>query len=99
TAQPLVIAARAEEATPTEAGVTAGASASLESAAKWLLEQQEDSGGFLGFSGEVDASSTAAAVVALYAAGDGDAAVAGSIEKAMTYLDQSGGDYAAAGPG
>jgi hypothetical protein len=91
--------ARADEATPAVSGVPVDIASSLTLATHWLLEQQEESGGFLGYSGEVDASSTAAAVLALYAARKGDGAAADSIEKAMTYLDQSGGEYAAAGPG
>ncbi len=96
---PRAYVARAEEATPAVSGVPADAESSLTSAANWLLAQQDESGGFQGYSGDVDASSTAAAVLALYAARESDGSRAESIEKAMKYLDQAGGEYAAAGPG
>lgn len=91
--------AGAEDATPAVGVGPADASSSLIAAAKWLLGQQAESGGFLGYTGDVDASSTSAAILALYAAGEGNGEVAGSIEKAMVFLDRFGGDYAAAGPG
>lgn len=96
---PRVHLVRAEEATPGVSGRQIDAASSLSLAANWLLQKQEESGGFQGYSGEVDASSTAAAVVALYAARKSNEATADSIENAMTYLDQSGGEYAAAGAG
>src|SRR3954453_9481533 len=91
--------ARAEEATPANNVVSGDPASSLNAAATWLLGQQDASGGFRGYSGGADASATAAAVLALYAAGSSDEAIDGSIDKAMTFLDQSGAEYAAAGAG
>jgi hypothetical protein len=90
----------AQEATP---GVVSESTAisPVEAASAWLREQQDASGGFLGFSGEPDPGTTTDAVMALYAAQLRDPAAAASLDAAMAYLEheENGWAYARTGPG
>ena len=63
----------AQEATP-GARSESTAMSPVEAASTWLRQQQDASGGFLGFSGEPDPGATTDAVIALYAAQQGDPA-------------------------
>jgi hypothetical protein len=91
-------ASSAQEATPT-ALPESSAMSPVEAAAVWLLEQQDASGGFLGFSAEPDPGTTTDAVMALYAARDRDPEAAASLDSAVAYLEEHGAAYAATGPG
>ena len=71
----------------------------VEAASVWLREQQDASGGFLGFSGEPDPGTTTDAVMALYAAQERDPAAAAALGAAVNYLEKNGAAYAATGPG
>jgi hypothetical protein len=90
----------AQEATPGALSESTAMSP-VEAASTWLREQQDASGGFLGFSGEPDPGATTDAVIALYAAQQGDPAAAASLDAALAYLerDENGAIYAATGPG
>jgi hypothetical protein len=57
----------------------------LESAVAWLLEQQQDDGGFPGFSGESDPATTVDAVVALASASA--AGIDVDLEPALNFLE------------
>jgi Prenyltransferase and squalene oxidase repeat len=83
-------AVRAQPATP-------AAGSPVERAAAWLTTQQGADGGFLGFSGTSDPSTTADAIVALVAAGN--AGVPVDVTKAVDYLEQNALVYAQGGPG
>lgn len=87
-------AAAARQATP-----AAVAADSLAAATAWLLAQQDASGGFPGYSGELDAGVTTDAVIALAAAADTDPGAEAAIENAMTYLAANGEAYARTGAG
>jgi hypothetical protein len=68
----------------------------LDAAVAWLVAQQDPSGGFLGFSGTPDAGTTIDAVLALISVPGVDQSV---IDAAVAYLETSGAEYAAFGPG
>jgi hypothetical protein len=89
----------AQESTPSSSQSTA--ISPVEAASTWLREQQDASGGFLGFSGEPDPGTTTDAVIALYAAQQRDPAAAASLDAALAYLDreENGAAYAETGPG
>jgi hypothetical protein len=87
----------AEEATPAALSESTAMSP-VAAASVWLREQQDASGGFLGFSGEPDPGTTTDAVMALYAAQERDPAAAAALEAAVTYLEENGADYVT-GPG
>ena len=90
----------AQEATP-GARSESTAMSPVEAASTWLRQQQDASGGFLGFSGVPDPGATTDAVLALYAAQQGDPAAAAALDAALTYLerDENGATYAETGPG
>jgi len=90
----------AQEATPGPLSESTAMSP-VEAASAWLREQQDASGGFLGFSGEPDPGTTTDAVMALYAARQRDPAAAASLDAALTYLERedNGAAYALTGPG
>ena len=73
------------------------ASAAIESAVTWLISQQADDGGFLGFSGESDAAVTADAVIALAAAKN--AGVDVKLDSVLVYLRENALVFAQTGPG
>src|SRR5215213_10132376 len=91
---------KAQQATP-GALSTNSAISPVEAASAWLREQQDASGGFIGFSGEPDPGTTTDAVMALYAAQQRDPAAAASLNAALAYLDreENGAAYAETGPG
>lgn len=98
-ASPIAQAQEATPATPATAVVESAAMSPVEAATGWLRVQQELSGGFPGFSGEVDPGTTTDAVIALHAAQESDPAAAGSLAAALAYLEKSGTSYAETGPG
>jgi hypothetical protein len=71
----------------------------LAASVAWLLAQQDTSGGFPGYSGELDAGVTTDAVMALAAAADTDPNAGAAIDKAMAYLEANGDAYAQTGAG
>lgn len=71
--------------------------ASVESAVQWLLSQQNDDGGFIGFSGESDAGATVDAVLAISSAQQ--AGIEVDLESAMKYLESQALVYAQFSPG
>ena len=71
--------------------------ASVESAVQWLLTQQNEDGGFIGFSGESDAGATVDAVFALASAQQVGIEV--DLESAMKYLESQALVYAQFSPG
>jgi hypothetical protein len=91
---------KAQEATP---GVLSESTAMspVAAASAWLREQQDASGGFLGFSGQPDPGTTTDAVMALYAAQQRDPEAAASLDAALAYLarEENGAAYARTGPG
>ncbi len=90
----------AQEATPGALSESIAMSP-VEAASTWLREQQDTSGGFLGFSGEPDPGTTTDAVMALFAAQRRDPAAAAALGAAMSYLEgeETGAAYAETGPG
>ena len=90
----------AQEATPSSLSESAAISPA-EAASTWLREQQDQSGGFIGLSGEPDPGTTTDAVMALYAAQRSDPAATASLDAALAYLEQeeNGATYARTGPG
>lgn len=76
---------------------TPEANSALESATTWLITQQADDGGFLGFSGASDAATTADAVLALAAAKN--AGVEVNLESVLVYLRENALVFAQTGPG
>lgn len=73
-------------ATPATAGTA------LEGAVAWLVGQQADDGGFVGFSGESDPGATLDAIMALAAAETAGVDAGDAIERAIGYLES--GDVA-----
>jgi hypothetical protein len=71
----------------------------LDGAVAYLLDQQAENGGFVGFSGEPDPGTTTDAVYALRAAALRGIETEAALEAASEYLEETGGAYAAAGPG
>ena len=71
----------------------------LERAVEYLLAQQAEDGGFVGFAGTADPGTTADAVVALKAAGFRGITVDPAITAALVYLEPQAAAYAAIGPG
>lgn len=67
----------------------------------WLIDQQQEDGSWLGFSGEPDAGTTIEAVLALAAADEAGLDVGDSIDLAMGWLDtgDNAAGYATSGPG
>ena len=97
----------AGQATPTASpGASPAASpmvggGGIPAAATWLVGQQAEDGGFVGFEGVSDPSVTADALISLVAAresGDG-ADVDRAIERGTTYLEQQSAGYAETGAG
>jgi hypothetical protein len=64
----------------------------MEGAVAWLVGQQADDGGFVGFSGESDAGATLDAIIALAAADRAGVDSADAIARAVAYLES--GDVA-----
>ncbi len=64
----------------------------IEGAVAWLLPQQADDGGFVGFSGESDAGTTLDALMALAAANQAGVDTSDPIDRAIAYLES--GDVA-----
>jgi hypothetical protein len=60
-----------------QALLSVGETAAAADAVSWLLDQQEDDGGFVGDEGTANANSTGLATIALLEAGEDDAAVLG----------------------
>lgn len=87
-----------KQATP---GATPAATPSfgtgLEGAVQWLLSQEADDGGFLGFSGKTDPGATADAVIALGAARKTGIDV--ELSNAVGYLATNANTYAQSGTG
>lgn len=81
-------------ATPVAAQENASA---IDAAVQWLLAQQNEDGGFTGFSGESDAGATVDAVLALASAQQ--AGVGADLEAAMKYLESQALVYAQFSPG
>ena len=73
----------------------------LPAAAAWLLDQQADDGGFIGFEGVSDPSVTADALFSLVSAREAGAGVDvdEAIEQGVVYLEQQSADYAGTGAG
>lgn len=90
--------AAAQPATPA-AAAEPGADPALVRAVEHLLGQQDEAGGFAGFSGEPDPGVTTDAVVALRAASSQGIDTAAAIDRAVAYLAANGGAYAETGPG
>jgi hypothetical protein len=88
----------ARQATPA-ASPAAPLADPLSAATAWLLARQDASGGFPGFSGELDAGVTTDAVLALAAAAETDPALDAAIGKAVAYLAENGQPYAQTGAG
>ena len=66
----------------------------IDPAVAWLRSQQQSDGGFLGFSGKSDPSTTTDIVVALAAAGDDPATVSNGGPSAVDYLRSQTANYA-----
>lgn len=79
--------------------VVPGPDPALIRAVDYLLEQQDEDGGFLGLEGEPDPGTTSDAVFALKAAGQGGVDTAAAIDRALVYLESAGGAYAEQGAG
>lgn len=71
----------------------------LDAASAWLRSQQDSSGGFPGFSGDLDPGTTTDAVMALYAAQSSDPEAGAALDAAMAYLEKEGAPYASTGAG
>lgn len=74
------------------AATPASGGTGIEGAAAWLLPQQGDDGGFVGFSGESDAGATLDAILALTASEIAGVDTGDSIDRAIAYLES--GDVA-----
>lgn len=85
-------------ATPLASPVGAGG---VEDAVIWLMDQQQEDGSWLGFSGEPDAGTTIDAIIALAAADEAGLDVGNSLDLALAWLDSGSfaADYATSGPG
>lgn len=88
----------ARQATPAASAATAAADP-LVAATGWLLAQQDASGGFPGYSGELDAGVTTDAVMAMAASAGANPAAGAAIDKAVSYLAENGEPYARTGAG
>lgn len=81
------IAASAQSGTPVASPVASPVTApGLQGAVDWLIDQQQDDGSWLGFSGEPDAGTTVDAIIALSAAREADMDIGDSLDKAVTWL-------------
>jgi len=89
----------AAQGTPPAGASTPSTEIAPANGAAWLIGQQGDDGGFIGFSGESDPGLTADAVVGLKAAEFRGADVSASLDAARQYLMSAGAGYAAVGPG
>lgn len=92
----------AQDATPDASPLaTPVAAPGVEGAVAWLIDQQQEDGSWLGFSGEPDAGTTVDAVIALAAADEAGIDVGDSIDLALAWLDTdtNAADYVAGGPG
>lgn len=88
----------AQPATPA-APAEPGPDPALIKAIDYVLSQQDDDGGFVGFTGEPDPGITVDAVFALKAAGQRGVDTTAAIDQALVYLEAEGGAYADIGPG
>lgn len=91
-------AVAARQATPA-ASPAARPADPLAASTAWLLAQQDASGGFPGYSGDLDVGVTTDAVMALAAASDTDPSVDAAVDKAVAYLAGNGDAYAQTGAG
>ncbi|MDQ4100528.1 MAG: cell wall anchor protein [Chloroflexota bacterium] len=95
--------ALAGQATPSASPVASpvGQGGGVAAAAAWLLGQQAEDGGFVGFEGVSDPSVTADAIFALVAARDAGAPadVDAALQRAVAFLEQQSAGYAVTGAG
>src|SRR5690606_25379196 len=78
----------AQDSTPDVSPVASPVTVSgVEGAVAWLIDQQQEDGSWLGFSGEPDAGTTIDAVLALAAADEAGIDVGDSIDLALGWLD------------
>lgn len=91
--------ADARQGTPESAPSESLAGTHLDAASAWLRAQQDDSGGFPGFSGDLDPGTTTDAVIALYATRGSDPEAGAALDAAVGYLEKEGTPYAATGAG
>lgn len=93
----VAVQAGAQSATPM---ATAG-QADLQAAAEWLISQQGEDGGFLGFSGESEVSITIDAIIALVAAEHRGVDTGTAIDEAVAFMESGDGAlvYAQTGAG
>ena len=91
--------AHAQEATPAASLAASPAEDPLAAASAWLRAQQDASGGFPGYSGEVDPGATIDAVLALSAAQESDPEAAATLAAAVAYLETEGLPYSQTGAG
>lgn len=92
----------AQDATPEATPLaTPVAAPGVEGAVIWLIDQQQEDGSWLGFSGEPDVGTTLDAIIALAAAQEAAIDVGDSIDLALAWLDESDAtaEYAVSGPG
>ena len=92
------VAISAQDATPDASPV---AVPGVEGAVAWLIDQQQEDGSWLGFSGEPDVGTSIDAVLALAAADVSGIDTGDSIDNALAWLDAdpATADYATSGPG
>ena len=94
----LLPGAAARQATPVASPVAMPADP-LAASVAWLLAQQDASGGFPGFSGDLDPGVTTDAVLALASVAETDPAAQAAINRATEYLAANGEAYAHTGAG
>lgn len=92
----------AQDASPVASPMaTPVAGPGLDAAVDWLVDQQQEDGSWLGFSGEPDTGTTVDAIIALGAAREAEIDVDAPIELALGWLDSEtfAADYANTGTG
>ena len=95
----VLAAGQATPATTAPSPTPDPAAEALDRAIAYLIEQQADDGGFVGFEGVSDAGTTTDAILALKAAGIRGVATESLISSAIGYLEDAAGEYASSGPG
>lgn len=84
-------AAAAQSATPGASHTaTPMAGPGVEASVTWLVDQQQEDGSWLGFSGEPDAGTTVDAIIALAAAAEADIESGDAIARGMGWLNTDG---------